>query len=145
MNKLKFLCIDVGRISGWVFMSDSVVCAHEEIKFVSLNDYLTKITHLIREYKPDLIASARPTRHARVIAYQSKLLAIVELAAEKNDKPFYELIDSQCKKEVFGRGVVPKDEIIEYMRGKHDIDELSEHIADSMLFCEYLQLTVKAE
>ena len=136
---MKILAIDVGRTSGFAFL-DGEYLETGELKLQSLDQYFKFVKDLILKYKPDAVCSARPTRFARVIAFQSKLLAIVELTTERAELPIFELIDSECKLAVLGKGVIPKEHIIDYVSKKYNISALSEHESDAVMFAEFVQI-----
>lgn len=133
MKKPIILGIDVGKMSGWAVFSENYPSKTGCMTFKSLKRYQRFLQGLVTHYEPDLIVSCRPTRFARVIAYQSKLLAIVELVAEESNLQFYEGIDSEMKKLVLKNGIAKKPEIIEWatnLLGR----EVTEHEADALMF-----------
>lgn len=135
---IKTLGIDVGRDMGFCFMDDFEVWT-TKYKFVTLQHFRSYILAKIDLYNPDIIISCRPTRRHKVIAFQSKLLAIVELCCENRDIQYQEAIDSSCKKEVLGDGTAKKDTIIQWAKKVAQNETLSEHEADAVMFCEFIR------
>jgi len=138
---MKTLAIDVSKQTGWAFMDGDYVEVGT-FQFVSLDAYYKIISELVLKWKPECIISARPTRHVRVVAFQSKLLAIVELIAERNEIYFYEAIDSECKKAVLGKGKAPKEEIIKWASDSFGLKDLTQDPADAVMFAEFVKLKV---
>ena len=130
---MKILSFDIGKKGAWCYKNSKIsdIYESEELDFITLQAYLKTIQRLLYFYKPDIVLAARPTRYARVIAYHSKLLSIIELVCEMHKIQYYEVIDSQCKKTVFGKGNIKKPEIMARY------NENSEHIADAKMFCDF--------
>lgn len=138
---MKILTIDVGNKMGWCFY-DATGTEIGMYKLTTLGAFETFVKEKIDLYKPDVIASARPTMYPQVIAKQSKLLAIIELRAEKRNIPFMELIDCTCKKVVIGKGNAKKPEIVAWAKGVTD-EDLSEDEADAVMFAYYVKEYLK--
>ena len=127
----KVLAFDVGKHGGMAY-EDSVLEVSEPFDFTTLNDYFKRVKAAIDLYKPDIVATAYPTRFYRVIVFQSKLAAIIELACEVKGVEFYEVQDSTVKKAVLGNGHAKKDEIMKFF------NKTNEHEADAAMFCKYI-------
>lgn len=127
----KILTFDVGKKGGVAF-KDAIGEVSFPFDFTSLQNYYERVVAYIELYKPDIVGAAYPTRFYRVIVFQSKLLAIVELACEAKGVQFFEVQDGQAKKAILGNGHAKKEEIMKVMR----VD--SEHQADALMFAKHL-------
>ena len=132
----KALAFDVGKHTGIAFWDDIGVEV-EHLKFQTLNTFHQKALLEISKWNPDGVIVGRPTRYPQVIAAHSKYLAMIELACEKRDVPYFETIDSEAKKFVLGNGTAKKDEIGEWAKGFID-GPITEDEADAMLFARFL-------
>lgn len=132
----KILTIDVGRDWAWCFMDGGIVIEGESLKFQTINGFYSKVRDLILFYKPTVVGSAMPTFQYDVITFQSKMVGIIELCAERAEVEFVSLIDSQCKKGVLGKGVCSKDEIMKWASTKYH--KRNQHIADAIMFAEFI-------
>lgn len=127
----KVLTFDVGKKGGMAF-KDDISEESFSFDFSSLQDYYARVVAAIELYKPDVVGAAYPTRFYRVIVFQSKLLAIVELACEAKGVQFFEVQDGQAKKAILGNGHAKKEEIMKAM----GVD--NEHRADALMFSRHL-------
>lgn len=137
---VKVLSFDVGKTIGWAFVDDVGIETGSIDYTGDPLDWYHVVNDKIRLYKPQAVVSARPTRFARVIAFQSKMLAIIELVARKFNTYYNtDLIDSQCKNIVLGNGRVKKDKIITWAKQVTQRNEITEHEADALMFAAYIR------
>lgn len=127
----KVLAFDVGKHGGMAFKDDLSEEVHK-FDFLSLWAYYMAVLDAIDLYKPDIVTCAYPTRFYRVIVFQSKLAAIIELACERRGIEFTEVQDKQAKKAIIGNGNAKKDEIMKFMQ------QDNEHIADALMFSRHV-------
>lgn len=135
---VKVLAFDVGKHGGMAF-KDDVSEETRPFDFISLKDYYTRVVASINLYKPDVVTTAYPTRFYRVIVYQSKLAAIIELACESKGIEFTEVQDRQAKKSIIGNGNAKKEEIMKFL--KQD----DEHMADALMFARHVYKLITTE
>lgn len=128
---MKIVSFDVGKSTGWAYLD---ITGEETgvFQFTSLAAYEKCVKDIIQLYKPDVVVTAYPTRFYRVIVYQSKLAAIVELCCEKKNIQFAEVNDSTCKKDILGNGKASKEEIMQYF------NKDTEHEADALMFATHI-------
>lgn len=103
----------------------------EEWKFTSQKNFRHLIKSLVWDFKPVALVHGTPVRYPAVIAFQSKMIGIIDLIAEEHELSTVPCVDNSCKKAVLGNGAAHKEEIMERY------GETSEHIADCMMFGEY--------
>ena len=133
MPKLKILAIDVGIMSGWFFTDGQ----KGEIKFKDPLQYYTEVKKLFILYKPTHFICCRPVRFPQIIAKHSKLISLIELICYQQGVIYFtSVIDSEVKKKVLGAGNAKKPQIMDKYKEK------SEHIADAMMFEEYLRQVI---
>jgi len=126
---IHILWIDLGKNTGWAFSEEE----YWHWKLKDILDFDTKVKDLVDLYKPDVIITAYPVRFYNAIVSHSKYMWVLEVIAWKRDIPLIQVNDSQCKKAIFWKWKVTKEEI--QKRYKCD----NEHSADAMMFREYLQ------
>jgi Holliday junction resolvasome RuvABC endonuclease subunit len=136
-KNIKSLGIDVGKLHiGFAFIDD-----FEEITthytFQSLLWLKSEVLSWIDRYNPDIVISCRPIRFIPVVAFQSKLIAIIELCCQIREVPFYEGIDSQCKKEVIGSGSAKKDDILIWAASEYGFDNITQDEADALMMAAF--------
>jgi len=129
------LAIDVGKHGGYAFKKGKIEKTGI-LDFVSLEQYYRDISALISVHKPYIVVSGYPTRFYNVIVFQSKLLAIVELAVETARKftLFMEVNDCQAKKAVIGSAKAKKADIMKKLKVK------CEHSADALMFARFVNI-----
>jgi len=125
---MNILGIDLGKNTGWAFSEDEYW--HYKIK--DILDFEAKVKDLVVLYKPDVIITAYPVRFYNAIVSHSKYMWVLEVIAWKKDIQLIQVNDSQCKKAIFWKWKIAKEEIQE--RYKSD----NEHSADAFMFREYL-------
>ena len=147
-NKPKvILALDVATTTGWSVMIDGEIEAHGHFKIDSLGKLKQEITGLIILWKPTHVIAASPTRFFNTIFLHGKFFGVIEYTLEKFGLSFWMdktakgkatlPIDSKMKKAIFGKGVVSKQEIMDWA-GVQQEDQ-----ADAVMMATYLnkQLT----
>ena len=137
------LAVDVGRNYGVAVMRDGEIVYTQNHTFQSLATMKLAVQEIVDEWNPDIIISGRPTRFPQVIASHSKYLAILELICELYEMGYHEIIDSQAKKTVFGKGVMPKEKIQEWAE-KEVGKKLTQDVSDAVLFCYHIKKITSA-
>jgi len=107
------------------------VILKEEWKFSGQANFYALLKTMIWNHRPVAIVHGTPVRYAAVIASQSKMIGVIDLAAEEAGIYTVPCVDNTCKKAVLGNGAAKKPEIMAHY------NEESEHIADCLLFGEY--------
>jgi len=103
----------------------------------SLINTATTMAMLMDLWKPDIIVTAKPTRFYDAIRKQSEITGVLLYLAEKRGiKVRKNLVDSQCKLAVIGRGNATKKDICE----KYKTED--EDAADAIMFFDYICLTM---
>mgnify|MGYP001562689775 CR=1 FL=1 len=103
----------------------------QEWKFTGQKNFRHLIKSLVWEHHPAALVHGTPVRYAAVIAFQSKMIGVIDLIAEEHEISTVPCVDNTCKKTVLGNGAAHKEEIM----AKYG--EESEHVADCMMFGEY--------
>lgn len=135
---MQILTFDVGKKGAWCF-KDGDYEITGRISFASLAEYLKIVKELVDLHKPQLICAARPTRFPKVIANHSKMLAMIELAAELREIRYYEVIDSECKKSVLGKGNAQKEQVMAWSKAKGF--DITEDESDALMFANHAHIT----
>lgn len=131
-DKRCVLAVDPGRTYGIAIVSfDNKVIYREEMKFTGQKDFLQMLRSMVFNYQPSAIAHGTPVRYPAVIAFQSKMIGIIDLVAEEANIATVPCVDNTCKKVVLGSGKAEKPAIMQRY------GEESEHVADCLMFAEY--------
>ena len=133
---MKILSIDLGKTSGILF-KDGENKIYQEHKFISLKAFRDEVARWVKNTEPDIVICPYPTRFYRVIVFQSKLAAVIELVAEECGVQYLEVNDSNCKKVVIGKGNAKKEDIAKYYATE---GIKSEHVMDALLFTDWYEI-----
>lgn len=142
---MKVLSFDIASSSGWAFVSSDLgVEAKGSFKHKNYHETRLEFDKLINKWRPDIIITAKPTRYYFAMRKMFLLTGCMLSVADKYGVEVYQETkgkkrkstdfpnDSTMKKEVFGKGVVSKEEICARYGTK------DEDAADACLFGEYL-------
>ena len=167
---MKILAIDVGRNMGLCLYDtekekDARFSKHiHRYEFLSLMKFFEVLASFTSGGKcvPDLVITARPPIRPQVIAFQSKMIAIVELFAERFGISFMEIYDNEAKKLVLGKGNADKERVKEWVNEFGLLDRVKDKIleerkrdgsrkkvvklddiADAVMFAEYAKKYLK--
>jgi Holliday junction resolvasome RuvABC endonuclease subunit len=124
--------IDLGKTCGTSIRTNQGIEFEEEYEYRSLLQLHTYVKGLLSLWKPDLLLIPYPTRFYAVILAHGKMMGAIEAAAEFTNTPVINCQDSTCKKVVIGKGNAKKADI-----AKHYGEDVSEHILDARLFCDW--------
>lgn len=139
IDEFDILAVDPGQATGILvshYSSGKVTHKKElTVRFgtsmYTLASFFRDIEKIFQENNIKAVIHGTPIQYRQVIAYQSKIIGVLELAAELSGADVWPLIDNQCKKAVMGHGSTTK---VDIMR-KYLCDD--EHIADCHMFVDY--------
>lgn len=134
------LSFDIGSTTGIAVYMESLtgkaIYKIDEYQIRKLSDMFNISTLLIAQYKPDIILTVLPVRFYNTLVKHSKLVGLLEYAAEQVDCGVVEISESHAKKIVFGTGKVTKADIMNRYHGR-------EHESDALMFIESFLLDIE--
>lgn len=140
---MKILAFDVGKKTGVTF-KDKIGETVTKFQFESMMQYLTKISSYILLFKPDIVTYSDTVVMTRSNSVKSLhfLMAMIELACQKQGKQLMVISDSEAKKEIIGKGNANKEDVwtwsLENRGGAETTCDWTQDMADSFMFANYV-------
>ena len=126
------LSVDPGRTYGIAVLTDGQRTLLEEHKFVDIQVFYDHIYNLANTYRPDVIIYGTPVRYTKVIAFQSKMIGILDLVALQHNISGVPCVDVTCRKELLGNGHATKEDVMKFVGCNK-----GDNSADAILFAKY--------
>lgn len=134
MKEQIVLSFDLGKRSGWYSNCENF---GKSFNIQDLRGLYSRVIRLIEDLKPNVIIYPVPTRYHNVMRKHYQYIGIINLVAEKKEIQTIEVIDSQAKKVVLGKGKASKQEIMDEMRIQDS------EIADAKMFTIWYLKSIK--